>query len=172
MMKTASLATMIAGVQEPETATAVPVPETEPATDSTSAAAPPLPPQGAAPSKESRKRAPRKARSATHAVPDWSVLGVPPQLTEETDEPDVAQKPKYQTLERRNALLNPGTGDALDRLARQLNAKRSGKGERITANTLTRVAIGLLLEVGTPFLTGTTENEIAQSLGLKNYPGV
>lgn len=162
MMKTASLATMIAGVQEPETATVVPVPETEPATVNVAAL----------PSKESRKRAPRKTRSAAHAAPDWSVLGVPPQVAEETDEPDSVQKPKYQTLERRNALLNPGTGDALDRLARQLNAKRNGKGERITANTLTRVAIGLLLEVGTPFLTGTTENEIAESLGLKSYPGV
>lgn len=46
-----------------------------------------------------------------------------------------------------------------------LNRARGGAGERITENTLIRVAISLLLSRASE-LRGTTEEELRQSLGL------
>lgn len=60
--------------------------------------------------------------------------------------------------------------DALTMLARRLNAERRGPdgkavGERITDNTLLRLAIDLLLARADE-LKGRTEEELALSLGL------
>jgi hypothetical protein len=50
-------------------------------------------------------------------------------------------------------------------LARVLNRSRGGTGERITTNTLIRVAVALLLSRSQD-LAGTTEEELRRSLGL------
>lgn len=50
-------------------------------------------------------------------------------------------------------------------LARVLNRTRGGAGERITTNTLIRVAVALLLSRSQD-LAGTTEEELRRSLGL------
>lgn len=72
--------------------------------------------------------------------------------------------PKYLTLVRKEARLREEQIDALTALARKLNRKRQG-GERLTENTLIRVAVDLLLSHGGE-LQGTTEEEIRAALGL------
>ena len=76
--------------------------------------------------------------------------------------------PKYRRLERKELLMWPDQLTRLGILARQLNRTRGGQGERITANTLIRVGIGLVLERARE-LAGTTEDELRQSLGLSAH---
>lgn len=73
--------------------------------------------------------------------------------------------PKYLQLERKEVRLRLDQLDALTTLTRRLNRARKGKGERLTENTLIRVAIDLLLE-NTQQLQGITEDELMESLGL------
>lgn len=78
--------------------------------------------------------------------------------------------PKYLKLKRREARMFDEQADALTMLARRLNAERRGPdgkavGERITDNTLLRLAIDLLLARADE-LKGRTEEELALSLGL------
>ncbi len=72
--------------------------------------------------------------------------------------------PKYLRLVRKEARLSAEQFDALTDLARRLNRRKArGVGERITENTLIRVAVDLLLaEAGR--IEGTTEEELLQSL--------
>jgi hypothetical protein len=51
-------------------------------------------------------------------------------------------------------------------MRRMLNRRRGGEGERITENTLIRVAVALLLSRSAD-LTGTTEDGLRKSLGLR-----
>jgi hypothetical protein len=74
--------------------------------------------------------------------------------------------PRYLTLMRKEARITATQADELSRLVRTLNRARHGQGERITDNTLIRVAIGLLME-RVDDLRGTTEAELFQSLGLE-----
>ncbi|NKX54779.1 hypothetical protein HGG74_09555 [Arthrobacter sp. E918] len=74
-------------------------------------------------------------------------------------------------MRRREARVYDDQADALTVLARRLNNGRrlpGGKttGERITDNTLLRLAIDLLLTRADE-LEGTTEEELAASLGLE-----
>ena len=55
--------------------------------------------------------------------------------------------------------------DSLTNLSRRLNKQRRSRGERITENTLVRVAIDLLLE-RTDELGGFTEDDLRSSVGL------
>lgn len=73
--------------------------------------------------------------------------------------------PKYLRLERKEFLAWPDQLTRLSILARVLNRNRGGQGERITANTLIRVAIALLLSHEEE-LGGATEDELRRSLGL------
>ena len=73
--------------------------------------------------------------------------------------------PKYLRLERKELLMWPGQITKLSILARVLNKNRGGAGERITVNTLIRVATALLLSRSQE-LEGTTEEELRRSLGL------
>jgi hypothetical protein len=73
--------------------------------------------------------------------------------------------PKYLRLERKELLIWPDQITGLSILARRLNRNRGGAGERITTNTLIRVAAALLLSRSQD-LTGTTEEELRRSLGL------
>ena len=73
--------------------------------------------------------------------------------------------PKYLRLERKELLIWPDQITNLSVLARVLNRNRRGAGERITTNTLIRVAAALLLSRSQD-LSGTTEEELRRSLGL------
>jgi hypothetical protein len=73
--------------------------------------------------------------------------------------------PKYLRLERKELLIWPDQVTSLSVLARVLNRNRRGAGERITTNTLIRVAAALLLSRSQD-LAGTTEEELRHSLGL------
>lgn len=74
---------------------------------------------------------------------------------------EVPGLPKYLRLERKELLIWPDQITKLSILARVLNRNRRGAGERITTNTLIRVAVALLLRPGghdgerTPQFAGT-----------------
>lgn len=72
---------------------------------------------------------------------------------------------RFDQYERKEARLRPDQYGRLSTTSRELNRARHGTGERITENTLIRVAIDLLLERGED-LTGTTESELRKSVGL------
>lgn len=78
---------------------------------------------------------------------------------------------RWDELERKEARLREDQVDELNRLARNLakTARRhrdpGDKAERITDNTLIRVAVDLLLAQSKQ-LTGTTETELRKSVGL------
>jgi hypothetical protein len=79
--------------------------------------------------------------------------------------PQTPALPKYLRLERKELLIWPDQITELSILARALNRSRRGEGERITQNTLIRVAVALLLSRARE-LSGTTEDELRGSLGL------
>jgi len=83
----------------------------------------------------------------------------------EQSDSETLEVPKYLRLERKEVRLRIEQLDALTSLTRQLNRARRGKGERLTENTLIRVAINLLLE-NADQLQGITEDELIASLGL------
>jgi hypothetical protein len=68
-------------------------------------------------------------------------------------------------LERKEVWLRLAQLDGLTILIRRLNWARKSKGERLTENTLIRVAIDLLLE-NADQVQGITEYELLASLGL------
>jgi hypothetical protein len=65
-------------------------------------------------------------------------------------EPAQPTGPKYLTYVRKECRLRPDQLDALTQLARKLNRERRGRGERITENTLIRMAVDLLLREAGP----------------------
>ncbi len=71
--------------------------------------------------------------------------------------------PRYLRLTRKEVRFREDQLDALDRVARRLVRARRGGGERITENTLVRVAVDLLLERA-DVLSGATEAELLRSL--------
>lgn len=73
--------------------------------------------------------------------------------------------PKYQTLDRKETRLRADQIEALTLITKGLNRKRRGQGERLTDNTLIRVAVDLLLSRSNE-LHGVTEADLRQSLGL------
>jgi hypothetical protein len=74
-----------------------------------------------------------------------------------------SQTPKWKGLERKELRLRADQMDELARLRRALNRQRAGNGERITENTLIRVAVDLLLS-RSGGLRGTTEDELRESV--------
>lgn len=71
--------------------------------------------------------------------------------------------PRYLQLERKELRVRLDQADDLARLTRRLNRARRGAGERITDNTLIRVAIDLLLQ-HSDRLAGSTEQELRKSV--------
>ncbi len=90
-----------------------------------------------------------------------------PEVELETVEPKSEQLelPKYLTLIRKETRLREDQLEKLTVLTRKLNRQRRG-GERITENTLIRVALDLLLEQSEE-LKGSTESELREALGLE-----
>ena len=82
-----------------------------------------------------------------------------------TPEVQTPELPKYLRLERKELLIWPDQITQLSILARSLNRRRGGEGERITTNTLIRVFVAAgLARAGE--LAGATEEELRRSLGL------
>lgn len=79
--------------------------------------------------------------------------------------PRPGQWARYDQYERKEARVRPDQYGQLGQLSRTLNRTRNREGERITENTLIRVAIDLLLARNSD-LHGTTEAELRASLGL------
>jgi len=86
-------------------------------------------------------------KNQTHKVPDLQTNEVP----------------KYLTLVRKEARLREDQLDDLTSLTRSINRKRRGTGERITENTIIRVAVDLLLDKSGE-LKGFTEQELKDSV--------
>lgn len=76
-----------------------------------------------------------------------------------------SQTPKWKGLERKELRLRADQLDELAKLRRALNRQRAGDGERITENTLIRVAVDMLLGRADR-LRGTTEDELRDSVTL------
>ena len=74
--------------------------------------------------------------------------------------------PKYLALERKEARLRSDQVDSLASLARRVNRRKPSRGgERITENTLIRVAVDWLLSQEA-HVGGSTEEEIRRGLGV------
>ena len=77
--------------------------------------------------------------------------------------------PRYQRFVPKQARLREDQLGDLDRIARSLNRYRETRTERITSNTLIRVAIDALL-ARSGELEGDTEAQLRTSLGLPRKP--
>lgn len=106
---------------------------------------------------ESARTSSARAGRAKPAAPQVSATPATPAIP--------AGLPRYLTLIRKESRITQAQADQLSSLVRSLNMARRGEGERITDNTLIRVAIGLLLERAEE-LQGTTEAELFHSMGL------
>ena len=125
--------------------------------DQAPAVLPPRPaPAEAAPAAAAEKPEPRRPapRRVARGPRDAGTAGV----TE-------SQVPKWQRLERKELRLRADQLDELARIRRTLNRQRGGEGERITENTLIRVAVDMLLGRAGK-LRGTTEDELRKSVTL------
>jgi hypothetical protein len=100
-------------------------------------------------------------REETQASPDPEMTKPEPTELETDPEP----LPKYLTLVRKETRLTDLQIEQLTILTRKLNRRKKG-GERITENTLIRVAVDLLLSRKDD-LKGTTEAELRAALGLE-----
>ena len=69
----------------------------------------------------------------------------PAQASPPGEGPGERPLPPYLTYVRKECRLRPDQLDDLTALARRLNRERKGKGERITENTLIRLAIDIFL---------------------------
>lgn len=93
---------------------------------------------------------PQSAESRTPAVPNSARAGS-------------EDKPKYQQMIRTEARLRPDQVDALAQLRRRVAGNRQSKAERITDNTLVRIAVDLLLTRADE-LAGDTEDALRESV--------
>ncbi len=83
----------------------------------------------------------------------------------EAKEPAVSSHTHYMELVRKELRLHAVQADELTVLASKVQRARKEKGERITDNTLIRVAVDLLLQRQKE-LVGSTEDELRVALGL------
>ena len=83
----------------------------------------------------------------------------------ETTGPIVSRHTHYTELVRKELRLHADQADELTVLASKVQRARKEKGERITDNTLIRVAVDLLLQRQKE-LIGSTEDELRIALGL------
>ncbi|MEU5859343.1 hypothetical protein ABZ799_28860 [Nocardiopsis dassonvillei] len=116
-------------------------------------------------SEEPKSGSPEEPESETHQAPKPPAPHAP---VRRRKKPAAAKTsgPKWVGLERKEALLWPDQVSGLTDLRRQLQRRKraeGGGGERITENTLIRVAVSVLLEHGDA-LTGVDESELRKSL--------
>ena len=103
---------------------------------------------------DARGRVARPAPATGRAVANEMEANAPP---------PVRGAAKYARLTRKETRLREDQYVALTQLARALMRRRSDRRERITENTLVRVAIDLLL-ANADQLVGDSENELLQSV--------
>lgn len=96
---------------------------------------------------------------------DRDTDSVTPVLRGRRPAPGPDMRAKYQRMARIEGRLSEEQVDVLADLVRRLNRARHGEGERLTQNTLLRVAVDLLL-TRVDELEGVTEDELLVSLGL------
>ncbi|MGP4033734.1 hypothetical protein [Pseudarthrobacter sp. 1C304] len=89
----------------------------------------------------------------------------PADVSIEADEPVTSGRTHYTELVRKELRLHADQADELTILASKVQRARKEKGERITDNTLIRVAVDLLLQRQAE-LVGSTEDELRVALGL------
>lgn len=89
---------------------------------------------------------------------------VPGELNRSVPTPEAG--PKYLRLERKETRLRADQYAALTENARRLNKAKAVGGERITENTLIRIAVDLLLDRASD-LTGSDEGELFKSVSSK-----
>lgn len=87
------------------------------------------------------------------------------QTAEKAEGPIVSSHTHYTELVRKELRLHADQADELTVLATKVQRARREKGERITDNTLIRVAVDLLLKRQNE-LVGSTEDELRVALGL------
>ena len=108
---------------------------------------------------------PESKDSVTTEISDLGSLKVTDSQTYEATDLGTTEVPKYLTLVRKEARLREDQLENLTSLTRSLNRRRRGTGERITENTLIRVAVDLLLNKSDE-LKGITEQDLLASMGL------
>lgn len=126
----------------------------EPAPD---AAAPASAAAGSAPA---RKRAGGRPKRATVA----RTTAAPPAAK------PAATGARWAELEAKTTRLRPDQRRDLTDLARRLTRAKAGAGERITDNTLIRVAVDMLLSQQDSLAGTTTEEEMRLKFGLDQIP--
>ncbi|SIO86149.1 hypothetical protein [Nocardiopsis sp. JB363] len=108
---------------------------------------------------------PKVPKSGSTEVPESQTPATAPRRRKKAAPPK-PEGPKWSTLERKETLLWPDQASGLTELRRSLQRRKraaGGGGERITENTLIRVAVATLLEHGDA-LTGVDEAELRESL--------
>lgn len=109
----------------------------------------------------------RPNQAATELKPHVEDLAVGDQSTTQPDTSRVRAgsegQPKYRQMIRSEARLRPDQLDALAQLRRTVNARREARPERITDNTLIRIAVDMLISQGDQ-LSGDTEDELRGSV--------
>jgi hypothetical protein len=73
-----------------------------------------------------------------------------------------AEAAKYQRMLRKDVRIRADQDEMLTRLTRRLSARRQDRSERITTNTLIRVALDLLA-ASVDRLSGDTEEQLRRS---------
>jgi hypothetical protein len=144
---------------EPTIPTAVASSTPQPATSAPSAAT-----TTAAPGKANTPPSSPRANNAKSAAKPRAKTPVKATSTPATPT-SRADQPLFLRLERKEARLRADQYADLTAHARRLSQAKTGGGERITENTLIRVAIDLLLEHAAD-LSGQTEAEIKNSVTL------
>lgn len=129
---------------------------------------PPRRPVGTDPAVGRLRRDQREAPAPGEALPE----PVPLRSATPTEPPDASNDsalPLYLRLTRKEARVREDQADKLAAEVRRLNQARKHRtgatGERITDNTLIRVAIDMLLDRAGE-LAGTTEEELRHSVSL------
>lgn len=137
--------------------------------DSPSEATEGTPSQTAAQSPDSNletRSAPEAAQLATSRSTDRSARRPSPQRASTTSKPNVApERVHFSTLVRKEARLRDDQIESLTLRARKLSRNKAASEQRITDNTLIRVAVDLLLSREGD-LVGTSEAELRKSVGL------
>jgi hypothetical protein len=96
------------------------------------------------------------------AEPPKSQTPVAPKSKTSRRRPVKDDRPRYLQMLRMEARLRPDQVEALAALRRRINASRVDKSERITDNTLLRVAVDLLIAHGDQ-LEGDNEDQLRDS---------
>lgn len=127
--------------------------------------APARPKERAAKSVTSRVTERAAPAEAAAEVTESVSSGVTPGVTD-SQSSGVTEIPPYLRLTRKEVRFREEQLEALDRVVRRLVRARRGGGERITENTLVRVAVDLLLERADE-LAGASEAELLRALRQK-----